>query len=82
VKTREQRKAEHLGKIQTLGYLGFSPLRHRRVLKEKLVFDIYTAEWQYAKRQKTWFKRDDRIAWSNPSDVENIKKNVREFLKQ
>jgi len=50
--------------------------------KEKLVFDIYTAEWQYAKRQKTWFKRDDRIAWSNPSDVENIKKNVREFLKQ
>ena len=37
--------------------------------------DILTAKiWQYARRQKTWFKKDTRIAWFHPREKEAILK--------
>lgn len=38
------------------------------------------ATWQYAKRQLTWFKRDQRIHWVN--DEEEAVKLVKKWLKQ
>lgn len=43
---------------------------------ERLNFDI----WHYVKRQRTWFKKDQRILWFSPSDQEKIKKEVQNFL--
>ncbi|MGA3150719.1 MAG: tRNA (adenosine(37)-N6)-dimethylallyltransferase MiaA [Candidatus Saccharimonadales bacterium] len=39
---------------------------------------IATKEWQYARRQKTWFKRDPHIKWFNDPDAayEAIKKQL------
>ena len=35
---------------------------------------------QYAKRQMTWFKRDKRIRWFDPKDVEKIETEIENFL--
>jgi tRNA A37 N6-isopentenylltransferase MiaA len=29
---------------------------------------LRTATWQYAKRQRTWFKRNKEIHWLNPAN--------------
>ncbi len=36
--------------------------------------------WQYAKRQITWLKRDDKVEWYEPQNREAILRRVREFL--
>jgi len=46
-------------------------------LKEKM----QTETWQYAKRQITWFKRDQNICWFKPEQFSKIEKKVRNFLK-
>jgi tRNA dimethylallyltransferase len=38
--------------------------------------------WHYAKRrQRAWFKRDNRIAWYKPADIKKIEKKVASFYK-
>ena len=36
--------------------------------------------WQYAKRQMTWFKQDSGVAWYSPAALPAIKKRVADFL--
>jgi tRNA dimethylallyltransferase len=36
--------------------------------------------WQYAKRQITWFKRDQNTLWFKPEQFSEIEKKVRNFL--
>jgi tRNA dimethylallyltransferase len=40
--------------------------------REELETVLEQKIWQYAKRQKTWFKRDKRIQWFTPSSVEGF----------
>lgn len=35
---------------------------------------------RYAKRQLTWFRRDDDIRWFNPGDFDPIKKSIDDYL--
>ena len=46
-----------------------------------MVNELYSAIWQYAKRQKTWFKRDKKIRWFLPKDLKKIESETRKFLK-
>ncbi|MEX0933522.1 MAG: tRNA (adenosine(37)-N6)-dimethylallyltransferase MiaA [Candidatus Paceibacterota bacterium] len=48
----------------------------RREMETKLETEIY----RYAKRQETWFKRDPRIHWLNPSNQEKIVELIEDFL--
>jgi len=68
-------------KIQNLG-IAYSlvPLYEKGDLSEKELFDkIVQAEKNYAKRQLTWFKKDERIFWSNKyPEIEN---EIKKFLK-
>jgi len=42
---------------------------------------LYVKTCQFAKRQKTWFKKDKRIKWFNPlKDKRKIMKEVQKFL--
>ncbi|TAK57612.1 tRNA (adenosine(37)-N6)-dimethylallyltransferase MiaA [Patescibacteria group bacterium] len=45
-------------------------------MREKLLSEI----WHYAKRQRTWFRKDKRIQWFNPSKKEKILAAVKNFL--
>lgn len=46
-------------------------------MKEKMKTEL----WQYAKRQKTWFKRNKDILWFRLDQKIEIEKQVEEFLK-
>lgn len=37
-----------------------------KISKEEMLAKMTLENWQYAKRQMTWFKRDKRIKWINP----------------
>ncbi len=55
----------------------------RKLTKKEMVEKLSTEIWQYAKRQMTWFKKDRRIEWHDPtdsSDVSHIRAHVQTFL--
>lgn len=41
---------------------------------------LATKIWQYARRQKAWFKRDSRIQWIRKSDTKDIDMMIKKFL--
>jgi len=47
--------------------------------RNELLDRVYFAEKNYAKRQRTWFKRDQRVIWEN--DLGEILKLAKKFLK-
>lgn len=51
-----------------------------KISKEDFIKKLNTEIWHYAKRQKTWFKRDKNIKWFEPSEKEEIEKLVFDFL--
>ncbi len=51
------------------------------IINEKEFIDQFEQKnWQYAKRQLTWLKRDPNIKWFEPNEVEKINLTVRQFL--
>lgn len=46
----------------------------------ELIQKMEEKNWQYAKRQLTWLKRDPTINWFERTDIENITKQVTTFL--
>ena len=55
-----------------------------KINKDEMLEKINTETWHYAKRQKTWFKRDISTIWIDPrknSDKNKVLKRIKEFLK-
>ncbi|MFP4617094.1 MAG: tRNA (adenosine(37)-N6)-dimethylallyltransferase MiaA [Candidatus Paceibacterota bacterium] len=52
------------------------------ISKPEMVQGIKNASWQYVKRQRTWFKKDGRIVWFHPKDMEKISEQVEYFLRE
>jgi tRNA dimethylallyltransferase len=56
-------------------------LQLNEVLQEKEMREkLEKAIWQYAKRQRTWFKRDKKIHWFEPNQLDSILKLIQKFL--
>ena len=68
-------------KIQSfgLGYFWIPKFLQGKIEKEELKEKVFRAERGYAKRQRTWFKRDKTIVWENNNS--KIKQLVKDFLK-
>ena len=77
------KKNYHLSwkKVQTFGLAYYwAPLFLQKKISQKEMEErTLFGEKQYAKRQRTWFKRDQRIVWE--SDLKKIEKIVTDFLK-
>src|SRR3989338_884404 len=56
-------------------------VRYGRAHLSALTDKLQTEIWRYAKRQMTWFKRDNRIKWFTPSDSEKINDAIKIFLR-
>jgi len=59
-------------------------LKLRQTKKEEMIEKLNTEIWHFAKRQKTWFKRDPNIIWIDPrkkSDKNKAIKKIEKFLK-
>lgn len=50
------------------------------MMKEEMIEILTTRIWQYARRQKTWFKADKEIVWFGPKEIEKIKTVTEDFL--
>ena len=48
--------------------------------RQQLIEVLSIKIWQYARRQKTWFKRDKRIEWFAPADIEKIEALIKEKI--
>ncbi|MBX3239549.1 MAG: tRNA (adenosine(37)-N6)-dimethylallyltransferase MiaA [Chitinophagaceae bacterium] len=62
----------HLNALQTVGYSELYEFLDGKITLEKAVEDIRKNTRHYAKRQLTWFNRDEDIHWFHPGDLESI----------
>ena len=53
--------------MSAIGYRQWKPYFEGKMSREKVIDRWKTDEYQYAKRQLTWFKKDPRIKWFNVS---------------
>lgn len=51
------------------------------ISKQELFECIIRSDWQYAKKQRSWFQRDNRVSWYHPQDdSSNIFSRVKKFV--
>lgn len=44
----------------------------KKITDKEMLESLIQSNWQYAKRQMTWFKRDKKIKWFSPKDYRKI----------
>jgi len=49
-----------------LEYRNCALLLQKKITKEELIQNLEREIWQFAKRQRTWFRRNKEIVWLNP----------------
>ena len=62
----------HLNALQTVGYVEIFEYLDGSISLETATKKIKTNTRQYAKRQMTWFKKDDSIKWFHPSSTNEM----------
>ncbi len=63
-----------------LEYKIASQFIHSDITKNEMIEKMKTELWQYAKRQRTWFKRDKNIKWFSLEERDEIEEEVSKFL--
>lgn len=76
VKGLTWKRMEELG----LEYRYMALCLQKKITKEEMREELKTKIYQYAKRQKTWFKRDPQIHWFHPQNIREIETYVEEKL--
>jgi tRNA dimethylallyltransferase len=64
-----------------LEYRYISKYLQGELTKKEVIEILQNKIWQYARRQKTWFKRDKRINWYSPDQYYEIKHTILSYLK-
>ena len=64
-----------------LEYRYLARFLQKKITKEEMIQKLTAEIWKYAKRQKTWFKRDRRIVWFELKQAKKIERTVVQFLK-
>lgn len=62
--------------MQTVGYREFVRYFDGEWDKETAISEIKKNSRRYAKRQMTWFNRDEEVKWFDPEDLEAMKKVI------
>lgn len=62
----------HLNALQTVGYREIFDYLDGQYNREEAVRLLKRNSRRYAKRQLTWFKRDDEIKWFKPGELDNM----------
>lgn len=63
---------KNLNALQTVGYAELFDYLEKRITLPEAIERIKTATRQYAKRQMTWFRKDENINWFAPVQPEEI----------
>jgi tRNA dimethylallyltransferase len=65
-------RMEELG----LEYKYMAQYLQMKMTMDELVTVLLAKIWQYARRQKTWWKKDVRVKWLRPEEVEKMEKII------
>lgn len=68
-----------LNSMKAIGYKEIISYLKDEISKKEAIDLIKKNSRHYAKRQLTWFRRDDRIQWFDKSDV-NLKENIEKYI--
>ena len=71
------KRMEELG----LEYRSLARYLQEKITKKQMAEELTQAIWQYAKRQRTWFKKDKRIQWFPLKQKKSIEAVVEKFLR-
>lgn len=52
----------------------------KQISEDEMLENLSRSNWQYAKRQMTWFKRDQETKWFSPTQYKNLEKYIGEEL--
>jgi tRNA dimethylallyltransferase len=63
---------EHLNALQTVGYAELFEYLNGKSSLSNAIENIKTHTRQYAKRQMTWFKKDEKFTWFTPLNLPQI----------
>jgi tRNA dimethylallyltransferase len=79
---RLRREGLSIRRMKQLGleYRYLAMLLEKEITEEEFIETLNTKIWQFAKRQRTWFKRNKDIKWFAKSDYRKIKKHIEMFL--
>ncbi len=67
--------------LQAIGVKEFAPYLAGECSLEQVVKTIQQESRRYAKRQLTWFRRDERIHWLYPDDYDDVQMLIDEAQK-
>lgn len=70
------KRMEELG----LEYRYVSRCIRDKITKEEMLEQLETKIWQYARRQRTWFRRNEEIRWFEVNEMKKIENLVKAFL--
>lgn len=73
---------KHHNALKTVGYKEWWPYLDGHIGKDEVLEKIKVNSRRYAKRQITWFKRDDEITWFSPSNKLELLTYIRNTHKQ
>ncbi len=85
---REARKLHEKGlswkRMEALGleYRYLAKYLKKEIDKNEMIEQLDREIRKYAKRQKTWFKRDKKIKWFTLKEEKKIEEKIRKFLKK
>jgi len=71
-------------RLESLGleYRYLALFLQNKISKEEMLSELETKIWQFAKRQRTWFRRNKKIFWHNTLEINFIQKQIDSFLKK
>lgn len=70
----------NLNSLQTVGYRELFDHFDGKISLEQAITDIKTNTRRYAKRQITWFQRDEEIHWEHPDNLQTLISKAEELL--
>ena len=69
----------HLNALQTVGYRELFEYFDGNISFDEAVELVKRNSRRYAKRQLTWFRRDEQTAWFDPDDLETILAHIESY---
>lgn len=67
---------QNLNALQTVGYRELFDYKNGKITFDKAIELIKQNTRNFAKRQLTWFKKDDEIKWFEPDELEKVKMSI------
>ena len=71
----------NLNAMQTIGYKETIAFLNNELTENELITQIQNHTRQYAKRQRTWFKKDTSIKWFHPAEANLIIQHIESQIK-